>query len=197
MIEIVGAHRVRMQLEARKVGHPEQRRRIARHDFFRAPAGWKAERRPRRSTSGREFGRALLVEELAVDAVRIAHEHVGPVAGRAQRALGHRQVVARQIELGITRLREQHFPRVRDGDLPPVNRQDLAVACAAMILRLIRRPPQALNVRGLKNSRARGRLRVDRSCRASAGAVRIPTPRRPARCRARRGESLRGLRAAR
>ena len=35
MIEVIVAHRMRMQLEAREVGHPRQRGRVARHDFFR------------------------------------------------------------------------------------------------------------------------------------------------------------------
>ena len=47
--------------------------------------------------------RALLVEELAVDAVRIAHEHVRPAAGAAQRAVGDGEVVAHEIELGVAR----------------------------------------------------------------------------------------------
>ena len=34
-IEVVGAHGMRMQLQAGEVRHPQQRRRVARHDFFR------------------------------------------------------------------------------------------------------------------------------------------------------------------
>ena len=44
MIEIVGAHRMRVQLEAGEVGHPRERRGIARHDFLRGAAGRKAQR---------------------------------------------------------------------------------------------------------------------------------------------------------
>ena len=44
MIEIVGANRMRMQLEAGKVCHPDERRRVARDDFFGNPAGRKAQR---------------------------------------------------------------------------------------------------------------------------------------------------------
>ena len=50
---------------------------------------------------GPRLRRALLVEELAADAVRIAHEHVRPSAGAAQRAVGDGEVVAREIELGV------------------------------------------------------------------------------------------------
>ena len=88
MIEIVGAHGVRMQLEAGEIRHPRERRRIAGDDFFRGAAGRKAQRhdvdpgRPR-------CRRALLKEELSIRAVRIADEDVGPAAGRAKRALGY------------------------------------------------------------------------------------------------------------
>ena len=38
MIEIVGAHRMRVKLEAGEVGHPHERRRVAGHDLLRAAA---------------------------------------------------------------------------------------------------------------------------------------------------------------
>jgi len=81
MIEVVRADRVRMQLEAGQVCHPHERGGVARHDFFRRPARRKFQRDdldPRRT----RLGRALLVEELAVDAVRIPHEHVRAIARR-------------------------------------------------------------------------------------------------------------------
>ena len=63
---------------------------------------------------GRDSRRPLLIEELAADAVRIAHQHVRPAARALQRALGDREVVAREIELGVARLREQHLARIGD-----------------------------------------------------------------------------------
>ena len=96
MIEIVGAHRMRMQLEAGEVRHPRPApprraarllRRCGRTET--AASTTSIQRRPR-------LGRALLEEELAVDAVRIADEHVRPAAGAAQRAVGDREVVARR-----------------------------------------------------------------------------------------------------
>jgi hypothetical protein len=42
MIEIVGAHRMRMQLEAREVRHPQRARRVARHDFLGGAPDGKA-----------------------------------------------------------------------------------------------------------------------------------------------------------
>ena len=105
-----------MQLEAGEVGHPRQRGGVSRHDFFGRAPGRKAERhdldpgRPR-------LGRALLIEELALDAVRVAHQHVRPPAGAAQRAVGDREVVAHEIQLRETGLGKQHLARVRDRDL--------------------------------------------------------------------------------
>ena len=125
MIEIVGAHRMRMQLEAGEVRHPGQRRRVARHDFLGGAAGRKLQRhdldpgRPR-------LGRALLVEELAADAVRIAHQHVRPAAGAPQRAVGDGEVVAHEIELGVTRLGKQHLVGIRDRDLAAGDGDDFA-----------------------------------------------------------------------
>src|SRR5204862_6763728 len=60
---------------------------------------------------------ALLIEELARDAVGIPHEHVRPAASPTQRAVRHREVVTRQIELGVSRLGEEHLLRIRDRDL--------------------------------------------------------------------------------
>src|SRR4051812_36647899 len=41
MFKVVRAHRMGMQFEAAQISHPYQRCGIARHDFFRAAAGWK------------------------------------------------------------------------------------------------------------------------------------------------------------
>ena len=61
VIEILGAHRVRVQLEAGEVGHPRQRGRVARHDLLRGAAGRKAAApRPRptaAATAARASGR--------------------------------------------------------------------------------------------------------------------------------------------
>ena len=70
MIEIVGAHRMRMQLEAGEVGHPRERRRIARHDFLRACGRRESAASTTSIHGGRDSRRALLEEELAADAVR-------------------------------------------------------------------------------------------------------------------------------
>ena len=54
----------------------------------------------------------------------IADQDVGPAAGALQRALGDGDVVAREIQLGVARLREQDLLRVRDRDLAAADRED-------------------------------------------------------------------------
>ncbi len=115
MLEVLGANRVRVQLEAGKIGEPGEGRRITRNDLVG--------RAPRRKAQfdhldpGRPaLGRPLLIEVLATDAVRVAHEHVGTAARATQRPFGHRKVIAHQVELGVLRLGEQHLVGVRDGN---------------------------------------------------------------------------------
>ena len=118
VIEIVGAHRMRVQLEAGEVRHPRERRRVARHDFFGgAPGGEAAATRPRSRADAipaRASGRRTL-RRCRLDSGRARW------AGRRapQRAFGHRQVIANEIELRVARVRKQHFARVGDRDLAP------------------------------------------------------------------------------
>ena len=121
VLEVVGAHRVRVQLEARR-GSPSRRappRRAARPPRRCGPTGSAAS-----TTSihgGRDCGRALLEEELAVDRRRrSARATFGRPPGAAQRAVGDRQVVLHEVELGDRRPRESRpsrdsrpSPRVR------------------------------------------------------------------------------------
>jgi hypothetical protein len=123
MLQVLGAHRVRMQLEAGEVRHPGERRRFARHHLLGAAARGEAQLH-HLDPPGARLRRALLVEELALDAVGVAHHHVGPAARAAQRALGHVEVIARDVELGIARLRKQQLVRMRDRNLATVDSQD-------------------------------------------------------------------------
>jgi hypothetical protein len=43
MVEVIGTNRVRVQLEAREVRHPQERTGIAGHDLFRAAARGKTQ----------------------------------------------------------------------------------------------------------------------------------------------------------
>ena len=141
MIEIVGAHRMRMQLEAGEIGQPRERGCIARHHFLGDAARREAQLHhidPGRAT----LRRALLIEVLAFNAVGIAHQHVGPPARAAQRPFRNSQVVAREIELRVPGLRKQHFVRVRDRDFAPGDAQDYSCVIARHILVLAVRVPE-------------------------------------------------------
>ena len=70
-------------------------------------------------------GRALLIEELAADAVRIADEDVRSVPRGVQRSIGHREVVADQIQLRVAGLGEQHLAGIGDRDLTAGDNQPL------------------------------------------------------------------------
>ena len=118
---------VRVQLEAREVGHPHQGGGVTRHHFLSLSPRRKLERddfdpwRP-------GFRRTLLVEVLAADAVGVAHQHIRPMAGAAERALRYREVVLRQVQLRVACLREEHLARVRDRDLPSGHTQEFLFA---------------------------------------------------------------------
>ena len=112
VVQVLGADGVRVQLEAGQVGHPDQRGGVARHDLVRGAPGWKRELddlHPR----GPRFGRALLVEGLAADAVGKAQQHVRTATGRAQRPVGDGDVVADEVELGVAGVGEEDLPRIR------------------------------------------------------------------------------------
>src|SRR4029450_10892164 len=160
MIEIFGADRMWMQLEARKVGHPGEGRRIPRHDFLGCAAGWKVERNhvdPGRTGSGSPF----LIEKLAADAVGIAHENVGSVPCGAQRTGGHGQVVSNEVPLGVAGLRKQNFVWIRDRYLAAADRNELSFA-----VRLWHHAPRPGLSRGAINAAALAEL-----ARASATAI--------------------------
>ena len=87
---------------------------IARHDFLRGPAGGKLQRDDL-DPVGPRLGRALLIEELAADAVGVAHEHIRPSAGRrAAPRRRQRGSSARDRASCDPGVREQDFARIRD-----------------------------------------------------------------------------------
>ena len=99
MVEVAGAHRVRVQLDAAEVDDPGQARGVVDDDLLGGAARGKRQRH--RAQPGRPLvGRALLVERLALGAVDEALEHDGPVADAAPaRPSRDRQVVADEVEL--------------------------------------------------------------------------------------------------
>jgi len=122
MIEVVGAHRVGMQLKAREVGHPDEGRGISWDDLLGGPAGRKLQRDDLYPVGSR-LRCPLLVEELPINSIRIPYEHIRPVSCRAQRSRGDRDVVLRNIELRIAGLREKYLARVRDRHVATIDSQ--------------------------------------------------------------------------
>jgi hypothetical protein len=123
MVEVLREHGMRMQLEAAQVRHPRQRRRIARDDLLGGAAGREAERDDLDPLRARVRG-TLLVEELAVDPVRVTDEDIRPAARPPQRALRDGNVIPDDVELGDTGLGEVHLAGVRDRDLAPRDLED-------------------------------------------------------------------------
>jgi hypothetical protein len=116
VIEGLGAHRVRVQIDAAEVDHPRELRRVAHHQLVGGAP--RRERQLHRLHPRRPLlGRALLVEELALGPVHVALELHRPPAGAAQRALGDRQVVLDEIALGVAGAREHHLVGMRDRHL--------------------------------------------------------------------------------
>ena len=119
MIEIGGAHRMRMQLDAAEIDDPGEAGGVVDDDLFRGSAGGKRER-DGSQPGGRLSGRALLVERLALRAVDETLQHDRTIADAGERARRDRQIVAHEIELCELRFaREVGLLRVRDAHLAP------------------------------------------------------------------------------
>ena len=86
MIEVAGAHRVRMQLDAAEVDDPGEARRVVDDDLL-GGAPRRKRQRHRAQPVGPLLGRALLVEGLALGAVDEALEHDRAVADAGERAV--------------------------------------------------------------------------------------------------------------
>ena len=113
VIEVLGPHRVRMEIDAGQVDDPQELGGVAQDDLVGGAPGGKAE------LDGLDpvrplLRRPLLVEELLVDAVDVALEDERPAAGRLQRRPGDRQVVVGQVELGVAGRWKQDLVRVGD-----------------------------------------------------------------------------------
>jgi hypothetical protein len=118
-----------MELEAGEVRHPGEGGGLARNDLFGRAAGGKAQ--CGRLDPGRTRSRrTLLVEEIAVDPVRVADENIRAVACRAQRAVGDGEVVIHEVELRVARGGKEHLVRVGDGHLAHADPQNLAFGLA-------------------------------------------------------------------
>jgi hypothetical protein len=96
MVEVVRAHRMRVQIDAAEVDDPEQLRGVAHDDLARRAAG--GELQLHRVDPVRDAARrTLLKERLLVGSVHVTLEHDRPSRDAAQRALGDGRVVLRQL----------------------------------------------------------------------------------------------------
>ena len=116
MLEVVGAHRVRVQIDAAQVHDPEKLRRVPSHDLPGGAAGRETQL-DGLDPVGMRLGRALLVEGLALGALHIAFEDDRPRLDPSQRRVRDRQVILRQVQLRVADLREEHLFGVRDRDI--------------------------------------------------------------------------------
>ncbi len=116
VVEVVRAHRVRVQVDAAEVHDPEELRRVAHDDLPRGAARRERELH-RLDPVGVLLRRALLVEGLALRAVDISLQDDRTPGDPAQRAVRDREVVLREVELRVARAREEDLVGVRDRDL--------------------------------------------------------------------------------
>src|ERR1700679_677283 len=99
MIEIAGAHRMRVQFDAAKVRDPGKPSRVIDYDFLSSSAG--RERQGDRTQPGRPFlWRALLIERLRLRVVDETLENNWPVASASERTRRDGEIVLNKVELG-------------------------------------------------------------------------------------------------
>jgi hypothetical protein len=123
MIEVVGAHRVRIQVDAPEVHHPQKLRRIPHDNLSRRPPRRKAQLH-RLDPLGALLGGPLLEERLTCGAIDISFEHDWPPRYATQCALCDRRIVSHQVKLGVAGLRKEWLVGVRDHDLTATELQD-------------------------------------------------------------------------
>src|SRR3989442_12625178 len=113
MLEVVGAHRTTVQLDAPDAPDPPQLRRVAHDDLSRSPARGNAQLH-RLDPLGMPLGSPLLEERLALRAMHVALEHDRPRPDPAERPIGDRGIVPHQVELRVAGLGKEHLVRVGD-----------------------------------------------------------------------------------
>ena len=118
VVEIIGAHRMRVEVDAAQVDHPGQLRRVADHDLAGGPAGREAQL-DRLDPVRAAFRSPLLEERLALGAVHETLQRHRAPRDTAHRPVRHREVVANQVDLGVTGAREEDLVRIADGHFPP------------------------------------------------------------------------------
>ena len=118
VVEVLGQHRMRVEVDAAEVDHPGQRGGVADHHLLGRAARGVVQLR-HLDPVGPARRCPLLEERLLVDALHEALEDHRPAGDPAQRAVRHREVVVDQVELGVPARREDHLVRVGDRHLTP------------------------------------------------------------------------------
>ena len=124
MVEVVGTHGVRIEVDAAEVDDPGQGRRVVDDDLVGRPARRERElRRP--DPVGRVVRRALLEERLLGDPIDEPLEGHRAAADTGQRPVGDGEVVLDEVQLRVPGVREVHLLRVGDRDLVAADLEDL------------------------------------------------------------------------
>ena len=116
-VDVRSARRPRMEVDDGEIRRPRHLRELRDAELVRVPAGGEGDARdldPVRPL----LGHPLLVDHLALDAVRKAAELRRPLAQRPHDPLADREVVADEIELRLAAGRKEHLVGVRHLDDP-------------------------------------------------------------------------------
>ena len=118
MLEVLGSHRERVELQARLAGHPGEGRGVAGDDLLLGPPRGKSNEGDLDPGRTRD-GRPSLPVRLAVDSVGVADEHVRPPSRAAQGPRRDREVVVDDVEPGEAGLGKEDLRGIGHPDLVP------------------------------------------------------------------------------
>ena len=124
VVEVFGADRVRVEIDAPEVVDPGEAGGIVDDDLVGGPPGWERQRGDPQPV-GLVVGCPLLEERLAVGAVDEPLQRHRPATCAAQRSVGDGLVVVDEVHLRVAGGLEVDLVGVRDRDLPAGNLEDL------------------------------------------------------------------------
>jgi hypothetical protein len=133
VIEVLGADRVRVEIETAEVGDPREPRRLVHDDLVRGPSrgeGQGCDPHPVRPV----VGSPLLEERLLLGAVDEALERHRAAAHAHQGTIGHGEEVAHEVQLGVPGARKVDLVRVADRDLAAADLEELLPGGHSMML---------------------------------------------------------------
>ena len=129
MVEVARSDRMRVEVDAAEVDDPRQRGAVVDDHLVGGAAGRERELDGAHELRDR-LRRALLEECLTLGAVDEALEGHRAVPDADERAVGDREVVADEVELGDAGIGEEELAGVADRDLVPVEGEGLGLgAC--------------------------------------------------------------------